>query len=394
MGLYLRKSFSFGPLRLNLSKSGLGLSAGVKGARVGIGPRGTYVHGGRHGLYYRKHLSSRKSRSRSGADGEGCATLILAVIAIGLGVWVFKWLIGHPALFAALIAAAVTIPAARLWVRVRRKKLIAAYKNALDTAFVLTDTPPDTVALVSLEEQRRKLPKTSTANKKLRKIEADVYQAVLDKILDDGFVTAQEAKSIAALEQVVTLEADTMLRAKKDIFSAAYLKAIDDRKITRHEVDRLTNLIRGLGIPRDEIKQELDIVQEIIDAQSLKLPLDPIPPNQLSIRLHHHEEAYHQCSAQVLSRRKSRKSPTGYEYVVRRNGTMVVTNKRVLVIGKGTTTIRYSEIADIDIDIDEGIIEVSKTTAMRPIILKTETPIYTSRIMDLLTDGDSTRGVK
>ena len=29
MGWYLRKSFSFGPLRLNLSKSGLGYSFGV-----------------------------------------------------------------------------------------------------------------------------------------------------------------------------------------------------------------------------------------------------------------------------------------------------------------------------------------------------------------------------
>jgi hypothetical protein len=58
MGWYLRKSFGIGPLRLNLSKSGLGLSAGVKGLRIGTGPRGTYLHGGREGLYYRKSLES------------------------------------------------------------------------------------------------------------------------------------------------------------------------------------------------------------------------------------------------------------------------------------------------------------------------------------------------
>jgi Protein of unknown function (DUF4236) len=32
MGLYLRKSFRAGPIRFNLSKSGLGISGGVKGA--------------------------------------------------------------------------------------------------------------------------------------------------------------------------------------------------------------------------------------------------------------------------------------------------------------------------------------------------------------------------
>ena len=57
MGFYLRKGFSFGPLRLNLSRSGLGASFGVKGARIGVGPRGSYVHMGRGGLYYRQTLT-------------------------------------------------------------------------------------------------------------------------------------------------------------------------------------------------------------------------------------------------------------------------------------------------------------------------------------------------
>jgi hypothetical protein len=60
MGLYIRKGFNFGPLRLNLSRSGLGASFGVKGARIGIGPRGTYVHVGRGGLYYRQTLSTTR----------------------------------------------------------------------------------------------------------------------------------------------------------------------------------------------------------------------------------------------------------------------------------------------------------------------------------------------
>lgn len=56
MGFYVRKSVSVGPFRFNLSKSGVGVSAGVKGFRVGTGPRGNYVHIGRGGLYYRATL--------------------------------------------------------------------------------------------------------------------------------------------------------------------------------------------------------------------------------------------------------------------------------------------------------------------------------------------------
>ncbi len=56
MPAYLRKAFSFGPFRLNLSKSGLGLSFGITGLRIGTGPKGPYFHAGRGGLYFRKSL--------------------------------------------------------------------------------------------------------------------------------------------------------------------------------------------------------------------------------------------------------------------------------------------------------------------------------------------------
>jgi hypothetical protein len=64
MGFYIRKGFNFGPLRLNLSKSGLGFSVGVKGARVGIGPRGSYLHAGRGGFYLRQQLGGGGQQSQ------------------------------------------------------------------------------------------------------------------------------------------------------------------------------------------------------------------------------------------------------------------------------------------------------------------------------------------
>lgn len=57
MGWYLRKSVKLGPVRFNLSKSGIGTSIGVTGFRVGVRPNGkSYVHAGRHGVYFRQEL--------------------------------------------------------------------------------------------------------------------------------------------------------------------------------------------------------------------------------------------------------------------------------------------------------------------------------------------------
>lgn len=40
MGLQFRKTLKLGPININLSKSGVGFSAGFKGFRVGASPNG------------------------------------------------------------------------------------------------------------------------------------------------------------------------------------------------------------------------------------------------------------------------------------------------------------------------------------------------------------------
>src|SRR5438876_7297925 len=69
MGFYFRKSVGFGPFRLNLSKSGVGVSFGVRGARISAGPRGTYISVGRNGFYYRQKIDSPSSRRSSPSGG-------------------------------------------------------------------------------------------------------------------------------------------------------------------------------------------------------------------------------------------------------------------------------------------------------------------------------------
>jgi hypothetical protein len=68
MGFYLRKSVSVGPFRVNFSSSGVGISAGIKGLRVGTGPRGNYISVGTGALRYRATLPRALPSSRSVAS--------------------------------------------------------------------------------------------------------------------------------------------------------------------------------------------------------------------------------------------------------------------------------------------------------------------------------------
>lgn len=56
MGLSFRKSVKAGPFSFNLSGSGIGVSVGVPGFRVGTGPRGNYISMSAGGFTYRKSL--------------------------------------------------------------------------------------------------------------------------------------------------------------------------------------------------------------------------------------------------------------------------------------------------------------------------------------------------
>lgn len=56
MGLSFKKSIKAGPFRFNLSSSGVGVSVGVPGFRVGTGPRGNYISMSGGGFTYRKSM--------------------------------------------------------------------------------------------------------------------------------------------------------------------------------------------------------------------------------------------------------------------------------------------------------------------------------------------------
>ena len=75
MGLSYRKSISAGPFRFNLSGSGIGVSVGVPGFRVGTGPRGNFVSISKGGFTYRATLPSSGIRppisAHSGAGASG-----------------------------------------------------------------------------------------------------------------------------------------------------------------------------------------------------------------------------------------------------------------------------------------------------------------------------------
>ena len=89
MGWSFRRSKSFGPFRLNFSKSGIGFSFGAPGARVGVNAKGKqYIRGGipGTGLYYQSTLPDAP-RTQDGQPSSPASSIspLGVLVALCLG---------------------------------------------------------------------------------------------------------------------------------------------------------------------------------------------------------------------------------------------------------------------------------------------------------------------
>jgi hypothetical protein len=85
MGWNLKKAFNFGPLRINLSKRGVGYSVGVRGFRIGRDAKGqsynqTSIPG--TGIYKRTYSGQPVSRKQWGIAAVIAVFLLLLLVKL------------------------------------------------------------------------------------------------------------------------------------------------------------------------------------------------------------------------------------------------------------------------------------------------------------------------
>ena len=138
MAWRFRKSIKLGPLRFNLSKSGVGTSIGVRGFRVGTDAKGrsyTAASIPGTGLYNRTYSGKGTAAGVDAAPGSG-TPLVMAFIAGGLLVLFLTALFSsHPVTPPAMPPAAVSAPVAPPQpIPVKRKR---AHRSKPDAAPVV-----------------------------------------------------------------------------------------------------------------------------------------------------------------------------------------------------------------------------------------------------------------
>lgn len=152
MGFKFRKSMKMGPVRVNLSKSGVGYSVGGKGARITRTAKGkTRVSAGipGTGISYSQTLGSGKkkktaSSAKASAETQGCAGSVIKGILYLIGFCFVVGLLqryGKILLILALVAIAAYL--IYFFLRMRSSESVSASENTADMLPEQSHTEPE-----------------------------------------------------------------------------------------------------------------------------------------------------------------------------------------------------------------------------------------------------------
>lgn len=389
MGFGFRKSIKLGPARINLSKSGVGFSAGVKGARIGVNARGrSYGSVSAGGFSYRTSGSMVANGAGSAGSvqqvtGSGCLSVFLWVV----GGVVFLYAFGAVSIAAGSIVVPLiflAVPGAAFAIYIIMKELQLSKYKGMVTDLIRGGAIPEQLVSDRIMVLREKISLRKGDRNGIRDFNDGEYRTAIKGIMADGFVSEEERGWLKHLELILGIGTETIREAKCEVFSEVFREAIEDSKISREEHQRLQNVLTGLHIEEEWVADELKILNQLIQVQRITWPLPIVDTN---VPVQKSETVYYSCAATVLYKRKAKYEPSGFEYVSKRKGTLVITNKRVAVIGDGTSALALSEIESTTVVPARSVVEFTKKASGVPLVVETTDPILLAHYYCTVKNG-------
>ena len=416
MGFYLRKSFRAGPVRFNLSKGGVGASFGVTGARIGLSSAGrAYVHGGRGGLYYRKSLGGGGGRARAERSGAPAAVELTEDTGVTYGALpaqeqapdagdapvrrsppTYGWLaLGAvagglllPSPFPAWVAAAVFAALVALGVRRRKRRAAGdAYGRLLDARAAAGEpvTDDERAALAAARGDPRLTPDDA------RYFEEQAYLDLLEAATAGGADDPRVFERLAEMETLVGLDPAFRRRARLDAYSRAHVEAVSDHDLTAAEEQALERARTALGLTDADLADELALLDRLRELRAIRG--GDLPVVDAATKLPGRETCHLESEGRLLKQRLLRSFSRGGQrykvrgYVVDKEGALLVTSRRVVLVHQGVTSFPIGRILDVEVDHDRRLLTLTRDGVATPTYLTTPDALRAGALIAALADA-------
>lgn len=413
MGLFLRKSFKAGPVRINLSKSGVGVSAGPKGLKAGIGPKGAYVSGGKGPVRYRKYINT-KNKSSSNQTNKSKTYYIddqnplPKEIFIDTGITFPKTLkesnlllgdipkspskidkinryyyIGGFSLLLSISSPLFILPGvASLVYGYLKNKKIDELNNLILIAQKNHKNLSEAIESNELEIYKHLNPKISDSdNKELAKFYNFVSMHSLFLGFFDDLVTKDQ---IIKASKALNIDNNLFNNTKEKVFKDVFDFYVSDFKLEKNEEIKLKSFIDTFNLDKDLLKEDLNTIEKMSNfRKEIDSELEPI---EVNINLKN-EDCFYKTRAKIIKEKiLKRRTVNGKKikeigYVENRSGTSYITNKRILTVGSGSYSVKLDKILDIIVTPKDNVLEITVDNRKNPIIFTTpEIELFATKI--------------
>jgi hypothetical protein len=394
MGLFLRKSFRAGPVRFNISKSGIGMSTGVKGLRLGTGPRGAYVAGGRGALRFRQSLptATTTTRSRAGSlqstlsnpasqTAQQIKTGELPPNPTGLVLTAFGLVVGLILLAVNTVAAVgvLVFSAFGIVLGVYKSNRFTRYDNLLRRLSATADRTllsqlQETVVPAQLWAARRRF----------------FYRTLFESTLADG-ISAEEKGWLA--EVAATLQIDNVRELHAESLKPILWGFFADHELDEAEEKLTRHLLEACELTSADLPDEFHAIDQLLRCRQINS--GALPVVEAPLKLQRGESCHHTTKGAFLEKKVLRsyteggvrKKEEGLAPI--KEGDIYITSKRILLVGDGMTSIPHEKVLEVEVDVDEALVTIVKDGRQKPLYVKVPDAIFTGTLMEHLATRPS-----
>ncbi len=396
MPFFIRKSFSSGPVRLNLSKGGLGVSAGITGARIGVNRRGSYVYGGRHGLYYRESLN-KKRNSSSETINEITQTGDKVEIFEDTGNTFDKFFngtISYPNPAGSVPSVLKILIAPTFFLSFGLLILFYTFEVGLIGNFWYA---PTLLAIVysffALSTKSKMSSKIKAVSEKIEETDnLSIVQELLEwspALIYKNFY--QTAIAVIGLKQIadhyekfskddaksfllkIDLNENQKTVCKKFVLNQVYEDFVEDMALSETQENILRNIISLFEISDEDIPDIISAMDALTDIRNaIDSKNEPI---ETDINLLRGESCFYTTDVRLLKKRVFRTRQidgvkynfTGYD--IKMEGKIYLTDRRLLIIDNGSREYRYNKIFDTILSLEDNTVSLIISGRANPVIL-------------------------
>ncbi|MDH5718309.1 MAG: DUF4236 domain-containing protein [Spirochaetia bacterium] len=403
----MRKSLKMGPVRFNLSKSGIGISAGIKGLKLGMDSRGkSYVAGGRHGLYFNESLSSNLNSNsvdtfsvKQSLEHNVESTdkydhhLTLKNIELGkfelnstyryiftfwfsLGFFIFSAIGNIPELsFIFFLIFIINLPTKYI-----RKYQAKRYIQKMENVIIENKHNE----FLNLIEQ---LNNKSKKDKSLKSyIYSIIYSKLIPNIIEDMIIDDSEKALISQIKN--NLPKETWESINIVYINNLLSIFIDDKYLDESEEHFLKTCLNIFDIPKSDQTKYYHIIEQYSSIRKIATsPLKSISPSMNNIK--ESDKCYYENKVRIL-KSKIIKSFTqnGIKNKFRqlsldKEGNFFITANTIQLVTTGHSTIKIESILENNyLEEEDGIIELIIFNKTKPIYLSTPNIIETFTVLN------------